>query len=502
MARDRHTTTTVDQPGSSGTTEARELRVPHSDDVFVGGRWRASSGGRHTTVVSPATGEAVADVLAPTPEDATAAVDAAVAAANGPWPTTAVEDRVAVCRRFTGLLEERLDEIGRTWALESGIPVRWGRTLHRFAARVAWRTALDAAPAALAAECRSTPVGEVVIERVPVGPVLAVMPYNGPLATLGSKVVPALLAGAPVVVKAAPESALTMRVVAECAEAAGFPDGVLSILAADVDVSRHLVRDPRIELISFTGGPRTAAEILRETADRLPRTVFELGGKSPAVLLDDVDLERVLRPLVAGSMSGSGQVCATLSRIVVPAHRHDEIVHALAAAYRGLRIGDPSDPATEHGPLVNRAALERAAGFVDAARARGARVVTGGRRPAGFDAGWYYEPTLITGVGEDDPLVQDEVFGPVIVVQPHAGVDDAVRIANGTAYGLAASVFGTDTDRARAVARRVRAGSVAVNTFGPTMSAPFGGVKRSGWGRECGPEGIREFTEVKQVQLG
>lgn len=482
---------------------AVDLRVPRPDALLIGGAWRPSTGNEVTTVVSPTTEQVVAEVAAPTAGDADAAVEAAAGAFDdGPWPRMPVAERVAACRRFCALLEERSDEIGRVWAVESGIPVRWSRTLHRFAAAAAWRTALDVAEPALAPETRTTAVGEVLIEHEPVGPVLAVMPYNGPLTTVGSKVVPALLAGAPVVVKAAPESALMMRIVAECAAGAGFPPGVVSVLAADLDVSRHLVRDPRFEMISFTGGPATASQILRETAELLPRTVFELGGKSPAVLLDDVELDSALRPLVAGAMSGAGQVCAALSRILVPASRHDEVVDALAAAYRALRIGDPSSKDTDHGPLVSRAALDRTERFVATAREQGATVAAGGGRPERHDTGWFHEPTLLTGVGEDADVVRNEVFGPVTVVLPYSSDEDAVRLANATDYGLAASVFSADWDRALGVARRIRAGSVALNTFGPTMAAPFGGVKRSGWGRECGPEGIREFSDTKQVLVG
>lgn len=479
-----------------------DLRVPRPGALMIGGEWRQSSGGEVTTVVSPTTEQVVAEVVAPTTDDAVAAVAAAAEAFDGPWPRLPVTRRIKVCQRFCALLEERADEIGLVWAVEAGIPVRWSRTLHRFAAKAAWRTALAVAEEALVPETRSTPVGEVRIEREPVGPVLAVMPYNGPLPTVGSKVIPALLAGSPVVVKAAPESVLMMRIVAECAVAAGFPPGVLSVLAAGVEVSRRLASDARFEMISFTGGPATASDILRQSADLLPRTVFELGGKSPAVLLDDVDLTQALRPLVAGAMSGSGQVCAALSRILVPASRHDEIADAITAAYRALRIGDPRSKDTDHGPLVTRAAFDRTRRVVERAREQGATVATGGRRPDGFDAGWFYEPTLLTGVEEDHDVAQNEVFGPVTVVLPYDDVDDAVRIANGTQYGLAASVFSADRDRALGVARRIRAGSVALNTFGPTMAAPFGGMKRSGWGRECGPEGIREFTDVKQVLVG
>ncbi|MFF0492412.1 aldehyde dehydrogenase family protein [Nocardia sp. NPDC004068] len=492
----------VDSDNRRELAVAGELRVPRPDALLIGGEWRASRGGATVPIVSPTTEDIVAEVTAPSIADADAAVTAAADAFGGTWPNLPVRQRVQITARFCALLEERLEEIARVWAVEAGIPVRWGRTLHKFAATAAWRGALEAAEQALAPERRRTPVGEVSIEHDPVGPVVAIMPYNGPMATIGSKVVPALLAGSTVVVKAAPESALTMRIVSDCAVRAGFPAGVLSILAGDVEVSRRLVADPRVELISFTGGTTAAADILRRTADNLPRTVFELGGKSPAVLLDDVDLDTILRPLVAGAMSGSGQVCATLSRILVPHARHDEIVDALAAAYRGLRIGDPLSPDTDHGPLTNRAAYDRTRRFVDNAVAAGAHAVTGGRRPDGFDTGWFYEPTLLANVGEDDEVVRREVFGPVTVVLPYSDDEDAVRLANDTEFGLAGSVFATDRERGLAVARRIRAGSVALNTFGPTMAAPFGGVKKSGWGRECGPEGIREFSAVKQVLIG
>lgn len=478
------------------------LAVPHPDALLVGGEWRSDLVGEPIAAVSPTTEEEIARVAAPSIETAEAAAAAAAEAFEGEWPRTPVSRRVEICGRFCVALEERSSDIGAVWALEAGIPVRWSKTLHRFAAKAAWRGALEVAAEALAAEPRQTPVGEVLIEHEPVGPVLAIMPYNGPLATIGSKVIPALLAGAPVVVKAAPESALMMRIVSECAAEAGFPPGVISILPGEVEVARHMVRDSRFEIISLTGGPKAASDILRESADRLPRTIFELGGKSPALLLDDVDLGKAMTALVAGAMSGSGQVCAALSRVIVPASREEEIVAAIAGAYGALRIGDPRSPETDHGPLANRAALERTEGFVEEAVGAGATAAIGGGRPDGFDRGWFFEPTLLTGVEEGDDVAQHEVFGPVTVVIPYDTVEDALRIANGTDYGLAASVFSEDRERALEVAREIRSGSVALNSFGPTMSAPFGGVKRSGWGRECGPEGILEFSDTKQVLFG
>jgi acyl-CoA reductase-like NAD-dependent aldehyde dehydrogenase len=332
--------------------------------------------------------------------------------------------------------------------------------------------------------------------------VLGIIPYNGPLVSLATKVIPALLAGCPVVLKPAIESSLVMRLIAACAEAAGFPPGTISILPADVDVARQLSADPGIDMVSLTGGAGAAQDVLRSTAPRLARTILELGGKSPALVLDDAPVDRMLRSLIPGATSGTGQVCAALSRVLVPQTRRDEIVEALSAAFKALRIGDPLDPATEIGPLATAASRERVEGFVSRARDAGAVVLAGGRRPAGFDRGWYYEPTLLADVDPDSELAQREVFGPATAVMTYGDLAEGIRIANGTEYGLAATVYTADEERGRAVARELEAGSVAINTFGPTLTAPYGGRHASGWGRECGPEGLREFTEIKQVLIG
>jgi acyl-CoA reductase-like NAD-dependent aldehyde dehydrogenase len=227
--------------------------------------------------------------------------------------------------------------------------------------------------------------------------------------------------------------------------------------------------------------------------------VFELGGKSPAIVLDDADLDTILTPLVAGAMSGAGQVCTTLSRIFVPSQLHDAIVDALADAYARMQVGDPLDPRTDQGPLIDRRAWERADRFVQAASAGGARIVTGGGRPAGLERGFYYAPTLIADAPPCADVLHEEVFGPVTCVLRYDDLEEAIGTANNSRLGLAASVFSADVGRAMSVARRLDAGSVAINTVGPSLAAPYGGVKASGWGREGGPEGIQEFTNVKQI---
>lgn len=465
-------------------------------DILVGSRWQPATGEPYE-VVSPATEQPVAEVTLPSEKDAEAALVAADEIGRRAWSWLPVDDRIEACRRFCEAMEARLDEIGRLWALEAGMPVRYSRTLHRFGAVGAWTSALEYAADALRDHVRESPLGEVIVRREPAGLVAAVMAFNGPLVTTATKVVPALLAGCPVVVKAAPESQLVMRVVAECAE--GLPEGALSILCGDVDLGRRITADPRVDMVSLTGGRRAAQEILDATKARFARTHLELGGKSPALVLDDASLDQVLKSLVPGATGGAGQVCALLSRVLVSEQRADELVGRLREAWQGLRLGDPLDEDTRIGPMLNATGVERAAGFVDRARAAGARIEAGGR-PDG--PGHYYEPTLVTGIARDADLAQHEVFGPVTAVQTFTDVDDGIALANDTSYGLAATVYTTDRAVALEAASRIEAGSVAINTFGPTVTAPFGGRKGSGWGRESGPEGIQEFTELKQIVLG
>jgi acyl-CoA reductase-like NAD-dependent aldehyde dehydrogenase len=473
----------------------------HLDEIYLAGAWAPGEGG-HEDVVSPATGHAVAAVALPSIEQAIVAVEAARQHGLTSWGRSSVEDRVAAVRRMCDALESRLEEIGQVWAAEAGMAVRYSKTLHKFGAAGAWNSALAAAPDALAEQRRPGPMGDVLVRREPAGVVVGVMAFNGPLVTFGTKIVPALLAGCPVIVKAAPESHLIMRVVAECAEAAGLPRSTLSILSGGVEVARALTTHPHVDLVSLTGGQATAQDIISVTAPRFARTHLELGGKSPALILQDADIDHVLRSLTPGATSGAGQVCALLSRILVPETRHDEIVEALHGAWSRLVVGDPSDPGTHIGPLANAAALERTETFLARAIEEGGQVVFGGGRPEGLDGGLFFEPTLITHVPRGSHLARHEVFGPITAVMTYTDVEDGVALANDTPFGLAASVYTSDLATGLECADRIHAGSVALNGFGPDVTAPWGGRARSGWGREGGPEGIHEFTELKQIMLG
>jgi aldehyde dehydrogenase (NAD+) len=482
--------------------QALDLEVPGLDELFVAGEWTRSKGSETVAVVSPSTEE----ILATVPEPSLADCDAAVAAAreaydSGPWPHMPVSERVEICRRFCEALEARLDDFNRAWAYEAGAPVSFGQVMNGDLAQMIWRNALEVASDLQLEERRTSPAGDVLISRVPRGPVLAILTYNGPVIMFATKVIPALLAGCPVVVKPAPESQLTTRIVAECAREAGFPRGVLSVLAAEVRSSQHLVDHPDIDMVALTGGTAIGADVLRRLADRIGKATMELGGKSAAILLEDCDLDAALPTLAPGSVAYTGQICMNLTRIVVPRSRYDEVVAALAAAYEALPIGDPLDPETAVGPLAVKRALDRTEAAVSAALDEGAGIITGGRRPPTMDRGWYYELTLLRDVERGMGVARDEIFGPVVCAIPYDGIDDAVEIANDSRYGLAGSVYSADPEAALAVARRMQTGNVAINRTGVAPTEPWGGVKQSGYGRLSGREGLLEFTDTRQFLL-
>jgi acyl-CoA reductase-like NAD-dependent aldehyde dehydrogenase len=477
------------------------VEVPEADRLFISGKWVEPASDQRVDVVNPADGQVVAEVAVPSVEDADRAVAAARRAFDeGPWPTMSVAERVAVCRRFAEAIEARGEQLERAWVIESGAPIGYAGVMTGVAAGI-WQHVFSLAPTLQFEERRTSETGDVLIRREPVGTVLAILTYNGPMNLMGMKVFPALVAGCPVVMKPAVESQLTMRLIADCAKDAGFPDGVLSVLAGDVEVSKHLVGHEGIDMIAMTGGTQIAVDVVKRSADRLARTALELGGKSPAILAEDADLEQVVQSLVPGATAHCGQICVALSRVLAPRSRYEEVVEFLAEKWRGLKVGDPMEPTTEVGPLASRRALERTEGFVASALADGAKAVVGGGRPEGLDRGYYFEPTLLRDVDNSMEVAQEEVFGPVTCVIPYDDVDDAVRIANDTKYGLAASVYSADSDAAVEIARRIRSGTVAINIAGVCMTEPFGGVKQSGWGRECGSEGIFEFTDIKQILL-
>ncbi|MEU2005245.1 aldehyde dehydrogenase family protein [Rhodococcus sp. NPDC019627] len=484
------------------TENELDVAVPELDKVFVAGDWVTPASAETIDVVMPSTEKVVATVASPSAADADAAVAAARSAFDeGPWPRMTVEERARICRIFADELESRLDALNRAWMFESGYTQAHGEMINSGAGSAIWGHAIAVAPTLKWEEIRKNAGSEVLVQHQPIGTVLAILTYNGPVPLMGMKVIPALLAGCTVVVKFAPESQLTSRLIMDAARAAGFPRGVISGLAAELATSQYLVQHEGIDMVHMTGGTAVAMEVVRQTSHRLARTALELGGKSPAIIADDVDIDEVLGTLVPGAIGGCGQVCVALSRILVSRRRYDEVVAKLADAFNAIKVGDPFDPNTDLGPLANKRSVERTERMLAKAVEQGAVVAAGGGRPKGLDRGYYFAPTLLRDVTNDMEIAQEEVFGPITVVIAYDDLDDAIRIANDSKFGLAASVYAKDSDQALAIARRIRSGGVALNLAGCSLTEPFGGVKQSGWGRECGAEGILEFTEMKQILL-
>jgi aldehyde dehydrogenase (NAD+) len=301
--------------------------------------------------------------------------------------------------------------------------------------------------------------------------------------------------------KSSPEAPGEAYVVAEIAEQTGLPPGVLNVVTADREVSELLVRDPGVDKITFTGSTAAGRRIAALCGERIARCTLELGGKSAAVILDDMDLGVAAQTLARAECALNGQVCSSLTRIIVSEHRHDELLDALGSAFSAVRVGDPFDEGTQLGPLVSDRQRDRVEGYIAKGNDEGAKLVAGGGRPKELDRGYYVEPTVFGNVDNSSTIAREEIFGPVLSVIPAADEHDAVRIANDTIYGLNASVFTNDVDRARAVASELRSGTVGHNNFRTDFGMAFGGFKQSGIGREGGKEGLAPFLETKTVIL-
>jgi aldehyde dehydrogenase (NAD+) len=485
-------------PTAASSAHIVDFGLPHPDGVFVAGDWRKPAEPGVIDVIDPTTERVLIQVARPGAAEADAAVAAARDAFDrGPWPRMTPDERVEVVRRFTKAMEDHMGDLNKAWVLESGPTLAHAEIINTGAGVMTWNIALDLAPGLPWEEKRA----DAIIRREPVGTVLAILTNNGPTVLIGMKVVPALLAGCPVIVKHSPESQLSAHIIAELSRQAGFPPGVLSFLPAETGITQYLVGHDGIDMVSVTGSQAIAVDIVQRTSKRLARTIMELGGKSPAILADDVDLDVVVPELAEGAQAFNGQVCVALSRIMVPRSRYRETIDAFVHYFSGLKLGDPMDPGTARGPLSVARALTRVEGFVRGAVAEGAKIACGGKRPDGITTGYFYEPTVLYDVTPQMRVAREEVFGPVTALIPYDTIEEAVEIANDTDYGLAASVYSADAEAALDLARRIRSGTVGVNIAGMSLGQPFGGVKKSGWGRECGPEGILEFTDIKQMLL-
>jgi betaine-aldehyde dehydrogenase len=472
------------------------------EKLFIGGEWVDPAGTDVIEVISPHTEEVVGRV----PEGTTADIDRAVQAARtafdeGEWPRMAPEERIAMVERFSELYAARMMDMAQVITTEMGSPISFSQLAQSPAPWMMLNTFIQVAKDLDWEEERTGMLGTPIIVRSEgVGVVGAIVPWNVPQFVTMSKLAPALLSGSTIVIKPSPETPLDAILMAELIEEAGIPKGVVSVIPAGREVGEHLVRHPGVDKIAFTGSTAAGRTIASICGEQLKRVSLELGGKSAAIVLDDADLAKTMEGLKFASLMNSGQACVAQTRILASRSNYDAVVDALADTVRGMVVGDPDDPATEIGPLVAERQQERVDKYIALGQEEGARIVVGGNgRPDGIEKGWYVQPTVFADVENNMRIAQEEIFGPVLAVIPYDDVDDAVRIANDSEFGLAGSVWTADEEQGMDVARRVRTGTYGVNQYTMDFVAPFGGFKASGIGREFGREGMEHYLELKSI---
>jgi acyl-CoA reductase-like NAD-dependent aldehyde dehydrogenase len=477
------------------------VRSPRS--FFIGGNWARPSTDRELSVISPITEETLLKFAEATERD----VDTAVAAARtafdeGPWPRTPPAERARMLRKVADALERRLPELANAWTGQVGAPI--GLTKYAsMQAPLLFRFYADLVAKWPIIDERKRDDGKVArVVKEPAGVVAAITPWNAPLVLLCYKVAPALAAGCTIVSKPAPETPVDAYLLAECIAEAELPAGVFNVIPAGREVGDYLIRHPGIDKISFTGSTAAGRHIAAVAAQRLTRTSFELGGKSAALVMPDADIGAMLKSLVPYSMPITGQVCFSLTRILVPESRAQEVTDAYVDAIKKVNVGDPFEPTTNMGPLTMARQLERVQGYIAKGKQEGANLLIGGGRPKSQSKGYFIEPTVFTGVDSKMTIAQEEIFGPVVSIIRYKDENDAIRIANDTQYGLHGAIYTADPEKGFELARRVRSGSVTVNGLIVDPKMPFGGFKQSGIGREGGIEGLDLYFETKTVYFG
>jgi aldehyde dehydrogenase (NAD+) len=473
------------------------------DKLFIGCRWTAPSTSDVIEVHCPATGEYVGKV----PLAAAADVNAAVAAARkafdfGPWPSTPPAQRAAVIAAAAKLMKNRKELFTKLLRDETGQPPTIIETMHWMGSMGAMNFfATSAAGQVKWKETRNGSYGQTIVHREPAGVVGAIVAWNVPLFLAVNKLGPALLAGCTVVLKPAAETPLTANALAEVFVEAGLPEGVLSVVPGGVETGQALTASPHIDMFTFTGSSAVGKEVGKRAADMLKPCTLELGGKSAAILLEDVDLAAAVPMMVFSGVMNAGQGCVNQTRILAPRSRYDEIVDAVSTFVQALPVGLPSDPTAQVGPLISEKQRTRVEGYIAKGIEEGARLVCGGGRPEGLDNGFFVQPTVFADVNNKMTIAQEEIFGPVLSIIPYDTEDDAVAIANDSVYGLAGSVWTTNVPRGIEISEQIRTGTYGINWYAFDPGCPFGGYKNSGIGRENGPEGVEHFTQQKSVLM-
>ena len=471
------------------------------DRLYIGGDWIEPSTSKTFEVVNPATEEVVGSA----PEAAEADVDRAVAAARaavdgGPWSEMSAAERSDVMAKFYGLFLERSDELANLITEEVGSTILFSHFGQVGAAGMVLDYFVNLTKSFPFEEVRPGMLGPALVRKEPVGVVAGIIPWNVPLFITMLKFAPTLASGSAMVLKPAPETPVDTLVLAELAHEAGIPAGVFNVVPAGREVGEYLVTHDDIDKVSFTGSTAAGRKIGALCGERIRRCTLELGGKSAAILREDVDLATALPELLASGVMNNGQACVAQTRILAPRSRYDEIVDAITTAVGEMKVGDPTDFETEVGPLIAERQRDRVEGYIAKGRDEGARLTVGGGRPD-LDKGWFVEPTVFADVTNQMTIAREEIFGPVLSIIPVDDDAQAIRVANDSDYGLSGTVWTADVDAGIDVARKVRTGTYTVNGFAMEWGAPFGGFKDSGIGRELGPEGLDEFLEHKTINL-
>jgi acyl-CoA reductase-like NAD-dependent aldehyde dehydrogenase len=468
------------------------------EKVFIGGEWIEPAGADPLPVVNSTTEETIATIPGCTPVEVDQAVESARAAFDG-WSRTPRAERAEAMTAIAAGMQERAEELTETIVAELGMPrkltemIQVGLGINHFAVM----------PQALEEVRWEEEVGNSRVLREAAGVVGAITPWNYPLNQIGAKVAPALAAGCTVVLKPSEIVPLNAFILAEVIEAVGLPPGVFNLVTGvGPVVGEAIASHPSVDLVSFTGSTRAGRRVSELAAATVKAVAMELGGKSPNVILEDADFSRAVPDGVAKCFLNSGQTCSALTRMLVPRERLAEAEELAAAAAAGFVPGDPLDPGTTLGPLVSAAQRERVRGYIAKGEAEGAKLVTGGAEPPeGLDRGFFVRPTVFSEVTPEMTIAREEIFGPVLAIQPYEDEADAVRIANATEYGLAGGVWAGDRERAIGVARDLRTGQVEINGGAFNPIAPFGGYGQSGHGREFGRFGLEEMLQTKSLQL-
>ena len=483
---------------ATATVAAPKIR---QTNMFIGGQWQESRGGKRFPTLNPVNESVIAEVAQGNEADVDAAVKAARAAfESGPWSKMDARDRGRLMNKLADLMEANLEELAALESLDNGKPIRDARAADlplaidclRYYAGWADKLTGDVIPIRGNYFCYT--------RREPVGVVGQIIPWNFPILMAAWKWGPALASGCTIVMKPAEQTPLTCLRMAELAQEAGFPDGVINIVTGYGETGAAIVRHPGVDKIAFTGHYETAQKIMVDAAKTLKRLTFELGGKSPNIVFADADLEAAVAGAEFGLFFNQGQCCCAGSRVFVEQSIHDEFVSKVVARAQTRQLGDPLDPNTTQGPQVDADQFHKIMSYIDKGKTEGAKCLTGGSRVG--NKGYFIEPTIFTEVNDEMSIARDEIFGPVMSILPFQNTDDIIARANNTHYGLAAAVWTRDVQKAHRVAASIRAGTIWVNCYDVfDAAAPFGGFKMSGMGRELGEAALSNYTELKTVTM-